>query len=57
MNDFVCTICSKPVSTDRIEEEKGELWVYCKECDVWTAHPIIHHKNSKFRGKVSYENS
>lgn len=57
MDDLLCSACSKPISTDLIEEEKGELWVYCSGCDVWSAHPIIYAKDNKFRSKVTYENS
>lgn len=41
--NYTCMVCSKPARDCRGMYEGpdayGDLWVYCKPCDAWTAHP------------------
>jgi len=38
-------VCCKEPQPDEFgylaeeEDEYGDWWTYCKECDVWTSHP------------------
>ena len=39
---LVCMDCGRPAHDARggIEFDRGgDVWVYCRACDVWTSHP------------------
>jgi hypothetical protein len=41
---FLCMICVKEKNdspTGGEEDEYGDYWTYCRDCDVWTSHPLI----------------